>query len=144
MHMPEPEKSCGAVVFREENGVRLYLLLHYAEGHWDLPKGHVEKGESEEQTARREIMEETGITQLEFLPSFRRTIAYTFKRKGKSVPKEVVFFLARTDEGGVKLSSEHLDYAWLPIDEAEKKATYRNAKSLLRSAEGFLSSPKKA
>lgn len=142
--MEKPEKSCGAVVFRQESGVRLYLLLHYAEGHWDLAKGHVEKGESEEQTARREIAEETGITQLEFLPSFHRIIAYAFKRKGKNVPKEVVFFLARTDESGVTLSSEHLDYAWLPIDGAEKKATYRNAKNLLKAAEEFLSSPKKA
>ena len=57
--MREPEKSCGAVVYRMEKGRRLYLLLHYCEGHWDLPKGHVEAGESEEQTARREISEET-------------------------------------------------------------------------------------
>ena len=55
--MPEPEKSCGAVVFREENGVRLYLLLHYAEGHWDLPKGHVEKGESEEQNKLKKLLD---------------------------------------------------------------------------------------
>ena len=124
--------------------MRLYLLLHYSEGHWDLAKGHTEAGESEEQTALREIAEETGITKLELVPEYRRTISYTFKRKGKNVPKEVVFFLARTYEKGVKLSSEHLDYLWLPIDDAEKKATYRNAKNLLGSAEEFLSSPNKA
>lgn len=137
--MRVPEKSCGAVVFREENGVRLYLLLRYSEGHWDLPKGHTEKGETEEQTARREIEEETGITQLELVPSFRRAIAYAFKRNGADVPKEVAFFLAKTVQKGVKLSSEHLDFAWLPFSQAERKATYRNAKNLLREAEECLS-----
>lgn len=142
--MAEPEKSCGAVVFREEKGVRLYLLLHYNEGHWDLPKGHVEKGESEEETTRRETLEETGIAQLEFLPGFRHTVAYSFKRKGRNIPKEVTFFLARAEQENVTLSSEHLHFAWLPFGEAEKKITYRNARHILAKAEEYLSSAKKA
>lgn len=141
--MAEPEKSCGAVVFREENGMRLYLILHYAEGHWDLPKGHSEKGETEEQTARRETEEETGISQLEFVPEFRRTTSYFFKRSGRNIPKEVTFFLARTDQKEVKLSSEHLDFAWLPYGSAVAKATYRNAKGVLAAAEKYLSSLEK-
>ena len=136
--MQVPEKSCGIVVFREENGVRLYLVLHYTERHWDLPKGHVEKGETEEETARRETAEETGIRQLEFLPGFHHTISYTFKRAGKNIPKDVVFFLAKTDEKEVKLSDEHIGFAWLPYNAALRRITYPNARSVLEYAEDAL------
>ena len=54
------EKSAGAIVFRKEKEP-VYLLLHYEAKHWDFPKGHVEKNETDEQTVRREIQEETGI-----------------------------------------------------------------------------------
>ena len=139
--MQKPEKSCGAIVFSEESGGRRYLILHYEEGHWDFPKGHVEKGETEEQTARREAFEETGIRELEFVPGFRKSISYAFKRKGESVPKEVVFFLAKTSAKEVNLSDEHTGYMWLPYSQAEKKVTYENAKLLLEEAEKKLSSP---
>lgn len=139
--MQKAEKSCGAAVYRLEGGARLYLILHYSEGHWDLPKGHVEEGESEEQTARRETLEETGISQLEFSPSFRKTIAYSFKRAGKDVPKEVVFFLAKTQQKEVKLSHEHVGHAWLSYREAVGKITYANARRVLSAAEKHLSSP---
>ena len=138
--MQKQEKSCGAAVFREENGVREYLLLRYTERHWDLPKGHVEAGENEEQTARREITEETGISMLDFIPSFKKTIAYRFSRKGALVPKEVVFFIARTNEKQVRLSHEHIGFEWLPFESAVRKMTYKNAQSVLIAAEEHLSS----
>ncbi|MEM4634079.1 MAG: bis(5'-nucleosyl)-tetraphosphatase [Candidatus Anstonellaceae archaeon] len=134
------EKSCGAVIFSQESGRRLYLLLHYEEGHWDFPKGHNELGESEEETARREIREETGITQIEFLPNFRKTISYFYQRKGKKIFKEAVFFLAKALQTKVSLSHEHVGYVWLDAKEAEKKITYQNSKEVLREAEKFLSS----
>ncbi len=134
------QKSCGAVVYRVDGGRRLYLVLHYSEGHWDLPKGHAEPGESEEQTARREIEEETGITQLEFDMAFRKTISYEFEREGKKVPKQVVFFMAKTEQEEVRLSSEHLSFAWLPFQQAARKMTYGNAGEVLGEAEARLSS----
>ena len=134
------EKSCGALIFRLEGGKRLFLLLHYAGGHWDFPKGHVEKGESEEQTARREIQEETGLASLEFLPGFHETVSYSFRHNtGEEAQKQVAFFLARTDEKLVRLSDEHIGFAWLPYSAAKKKATYENARSLLEKAEKKLS-----
>jgi len=134
------EKSCGAVVYRNEGGRRLYLLLHYEEGHWDFPKGHVEEGESEEATVRREVAEETGIADLEFEPLFRETISYFFKRDGRAVKKEVVFFLAQTRQGDVRLSSEHVGFAWLEFEPAKKRLTYKNAQDVLEKAEARLSS----
>ena len=134
------EKSCGAVVYRLEGGKRLYLLLHYQEGHWDFPKGHVEEGETEEGTARREVVEETGIDALDFEQAFKEKISYSFKRESAMVPKEVVFFLAATSKKEVKLSDEHAGFVWLPFESALKKLTYKNAKDMLKKAENRLSS----
>ena len=135
-----PEKSCGALIFRHEAGKRLYLILHYIGGHYDFPKGHVEQSESEEQTARRETEEETGITSLEFLPLFRERVSYSFYRSGELVPKHVVFFLAKTEENEVRLSHEHIGFEWLGFEEAKKRVTYGNAKKLLEKAEAHLQS----
>jgi len=135
-----PEKSCGALIFRLEGQTRLYLLLHYAGGHWDFPKGHVEAGEGEEATARREIDEETGIKQLDFVQGFRETVSYSFRHStGEMADKTVAFFLAKTNEKLVNLSDEHIGFAWLPYEAARKKATYGNARGLLEKAEKKLS-----
>ena len=64
------EKSCGAVVFTSIGGQRLYVLAQALGGHYDFPKRHLERGETEEQTALREIWEEVGIRPLLY-PEFR-------------------------------------------------------------------------
>jgi 8-oxo-dGTP pyrophosphatase MutT (NUDIX family) len=128
------ERSGGAVVYRLQRGRPAYLLLHYDAGHWDFPKGHLEDGEDAMQAAVRETREETGISQLEFLPGFRKEIAYFFMRGGRRVHKSVVFFAARTRERRVRLSFEHKGFRWLPFREAEKKVTYANAREVLSAA----------
>ncbi len=135
--MPK-EKSCGVVLFSRFAGIR-YLLLHYEEGHWDFPKGHVEEGETEEQAARRELQEETGITQAALVQGFREPIHYFYRRGGKTMSKEVVFFLMETPEKDVKISSEHIGYEWLPYDAALQRTTFKNAKDVLRKAHLALS-----
>jgi bis(5'-nucleosidyl)-tetraphosphatase len=135
--MPQ-ERSSGAVLFRMEGGRRLYLLLHYEEGHWDFPKGHIEKGENEEQAARRECGEETGIGELEIMPGFHERIEYFYKREGRTMHKEVVFLLAQTKTKSVTLSSEHVGFEWLPYPGALGRLTYANAKDILKKAESFL------
>lgn len=136
--MPK-EKSCGAIVFKKQkDGSVKYLLLHYEAGHWDFPKGNQEKNEKEEQTIVREIKEETGIEDIEFVEVFRETMNYFYKRDGETIHKEVVFFLAQTTAEKIKLSFEHIGYAWLSYENAYKRLTYNNAKELLGKAEGFL------
>jgi len=132
------EKSVGAIVFCKDRGIIKYLLLHYEAGHWDFPKGHIEKGESEEETLRREVFEETGIKDLKIVPAFRKTMKYFFKREGKTIMKIVIFYLAETKTTKVKLSFEHIGYKWLPYPLAKRQVTFRNAKNLLLAANKFL------
>ncbi len=134
----EQEKSCGAVIFRVGNGTR-YLLLHYEAGHWDFVKGHVEKKESEEETVRREILEEAGLRNTRFLGDFRERINYFYRRRGRNVSKEVIFYLVEASgDEAVKISGEHVGYEWLPYREALERLTYKNAKDTLRKAENYL------
>ncbi len=132
------EKSAGAIVFKKEKNAARYLLLHYGAGHWDFPKGHVEKGESEKDTVRRETEEETEIKDLQFVPGFRKQIRYFFRSKRKTIMKIVVFYLAETKHRNVKLSFEHTAYKWLPYSAAKNQLTFKNAKKLLTEANNVL------
>ncbi len=131
------ERSAGAVVFRRTPEGRVYLLLQNA-GRWDFPKGGIEEGESEMDTARREIEEEAGLKDLEILPGFRRTVEYFYRRDKMNVHKRVTYLLARTDEALVRISYEHQAFGWYAYPEAEEKASYMNSKKILAEAEEFI------
>lgn len=138
------EFSCGAIIYRLQRGKPLYLILHYEAGHWDFPKGNVEKGERPVETAAREIREETGITRIEFEEGFKEKITYFFKRGRETVFKQVIFFLARTTQKKVALSFEHVGSKWLEFDKARGQLTYKNAEQLLEKAGKFLAREKKS
>ncbi|MGI0040645.1 MAG: bis(5'-nucleosyl)-tetraphosphatase [Nitrosopumilaceae archaeon] len=125
------ERSAGAVLFNETKSGKIFLLLNYPSGHWDFVKGNIENGETLQQTVIREIREETGITDVEFIDGFEDKIEYHYQRDGDLVHKEVVFFLAKTKTIDVKISHEHLGFVWLSFDDAIKKLTYKNAKSAM-------------
>lgn len=137
------ERSAGAVVFRREGALIFYLLLHYELGHWDLPKGHIEKGEKTEGAARREVLEETGITDLEFISGFKKTIEYRYAWPPKAKEQEfrmkfVAFFLGETRQSSIVISDEHIGFVWLPYDGALDKLTYKTAKDVLMAGDSFL------
>ncbi len=115
-----------------------YLLLHYTAGHWDFAKGNIEAGENEMQAATREIREETGITDVEFLGGFRMKIDYKYRHDRRLVLKEVVLFLARTHTRQVTLSHEHIGFAWRNFDDAMEHLTYSNAKNQLSAAKDYI------
>ncbi len=131
------ERSAGAVVFRDTAGGRRYLLLQNA-GRWDFPKGGIEKGESELQTVVREVLEETGLRDLEMMSGFRKVIEYFYRREGKNIHKQVVYLLARTREQNVRISFEHQGFGWFPYQEAVERASYDNSKMTLKEAEVFV------
>lgn len=126
------ERSAGAVLLSETPSGRVFLLLNYPSGHWDFVKGNVEDGETLRQTVLREIKEETGIVDVEFVSGFEDKIEYHYQHHGNIVHKEVVFFLAKTKTTDVKISHEHLGFVWLSFNDALKKLTYKNAQNVLK------------
>jgi 8-oxo-dGTP pyrophosphatase MutT (NUDIX family) len=115
-----------------------YLMLHYEAGHWDFVKGNVEPSESEKDTVIRELKEETGIVDAQFVDGFREKIDYFYRRQGTTIHKEVVFFLIETHTEQVKLSYEHVGYTWLNYQRAMEKLTFKNAKDVLQKAHALL------
>jgi len=131
------ETSAGAVLFYADKLIE-YLLLHYEAGHWDFPKGAIEPGESEIDTVRREVWEETGIRDIEIIPGFRKVIQYFYRKSSQLVRKTVIFYLARSPTKEVTISYEHVGYVWLDYDNALRKLTFKTAKDTLMEAHNFL------
>jgi 8-oxo-dGTP pyrophosphatase MutT (NUDIX family) len=134
------EKSAGAVIFRRENGIKFLLLKYkFKSEYWDFPRGNIEKGERAEDTARREIEEETGIKDLRFLKNFEQRVKWFYRRNGNLVSKEVIYFLAETEQEKIELSEENVGYEWLSYEEALNRLK-PNSQKVLREAMKFLSS----
>jgi 8-oxo-dGTP pyrophosphatase MutT (NUDIX family) len=132
------ERAAGLILFIKEKGKANYLLLQYNVNYWGFAKGLIETGEKTEETARRELEEETGIKDIKFIPGFKEEINYFFKREGKTIFKTNIYFLAETKTREVKLSFEHNDYKWASYKEALKKLTYENSKKVLKAAHKFI------
>ena len=128
------EVSAGAIIFRREDGIVKYLLLHYGSGHWDYVKGHIEKGEDTLTTMKRECQEETGIKDLQLMPEFHHEIRYFYRNGKETISKTVYFYLAETKTADVKISFEHIGYEWLPYEEALGRVTYANSREVLKKA----------
>jgi len=132
------EHSAGAIIFRKDRGKIWYLLLEYRPDYWGLSKGNIEKGETVEVTARREVQEETGLTDLELVRDFKEKAQYIYSRQGEKVFKTVTFLLAKTETKDIKISWEHAGFVWLPYEKAIEKITYPSDKKLLQQAQEFL------
>lgn len=126
------EKSCGALVYRDKGrGIELLLLKHKYGGHWSFPKGHVEAGETETQTALREVKEETGLT-ISLQEGFRHSVEY-FPRP--NVKKQVVYFLGYADDDHVVRQEEEIsEIRWIPLERADTVVTFKNDKNLIHHA----------
>jgi 8-oxo-dGTP pyrophosphatase MutT (NUDIX family) len=128
------EKSAGCVLFQIDQGIIKYLLLRYGLGHWGFPKGNIEVGEKEQDAGIREVQEETGISKILLIDNFREKVHYIYKRQGKTIHKEVVYFLAKSNEKKVTLSFEHSEYKWLCYEDSLKQLRFENAKTVLMKA----------
>ena len=128
------EKSCGALVIRHDaqTGTDYILMIrHRPGGYRSFPKGHVEAGETERQTAVREVREETAA-EITIIPDFRHAVCYT---PAPSVEKEVVYFLGKTDARAIRpRKGEIAQVEWVPLDAAENYLTHENDKKVLRAA----------
>lgn len=126
------EKSCGAIVYRKFHGnIEILLIKHVNSGHWSFPKGHIEIGETEYQTALREIKEETGIDVL-IDTSFREIVSYSPK---KDTNKVVVYFLGKAKNYDFIPQQEEIsDIKWVEIGLAKTILTYDNDKTIVNKA----------
>ena len=132
------ERSAGIVLYCEKQGIKSFLLLHYPSGHWDFIKGRIEKDEQSREAAIREAREETGITDIQFIDGFEEKIQYVYQFGGRTIKKQVTFFLAKTGTTDIVLSHEHLGFAWLEFDAAFARTTYQNAKDLLKKSKSLV------
>ncbi len=129
------EKSCGAIILRKNTEELQVLLLKHNAGHWAFAKGHVEANETEEQTALREIKEETSLD-VKLDTKFRTTVTYS---PMEDVEKEVVYFLAYKTEGNETPQLEEISQMkWLNLDEAKNTVTYERDKEILQKVEKYL------
>ena len=119
------EKSCGCIIINDKNEV---LLIHHNAGHWDFPKGHVELGETEVQTAIREVKEETNID-VEVDEKYRYSTKYSPK---EDVIKEVIYFLARNISNNKQAQLEEVsEVKWFDFNDAVDKITFNNSREIL-------------
>ena len=119
------EKSCGAIIFNDKNEV---LLIQQNSGNWGFPKGHMEKGETEVQTAIREIKEETNVD-IEINENYRYEISYLQR---EDMTKTVVYFVAKEiNSNEIKLQDIELqNYKWTNPEEVANTLTYDNITNL--------------
>ena len=127
------EKSCGGIIFYKTKQNTKILLVKNSNGrYWSFPKGHIEDGETEQETAIREIKEETGLD-VTIINNFREISEYCPFGK---IRKRVVFFLARAFTDNVKIQEEEIDsYIWVDLQQARKLCTYDNDLRIIEKAE---------
>lgn len=133
----QTEKSCGGLVFtRTAEGIR-YVVLRQTNGDWGFPKGHTEPGETEIQTAAREIFEEVGL-EVTFLEGYREELSYPLLRR-PGYTKHCVYFLAQyQDQPLLRQESEVSDVRLLTYEEAMEILSFPESRTLLEKAHEFL------
>lgn len=132
------EFSAGAVVYREDpkRGL-LFLLLLKDNDEYDIPKGHIEAGESAAVAAKREIKEESGLV-VNFVPGFSTGTRYFFYNGKEKVFKRLRIFLAKSETEKVTISEEHKDYGWFDYDETLKKIKFKDLRKVFTDAFDYI------
>lgn len=133
-------KSCGVVPVYRDGKDFFFLLVHQNNGHWAFPKGGIEDGESEVETALRELKEETGII-LSSLPADSRIFEeYTIEEKEYGLAtKQVVYFVGLVGSKDVIVQKEEIQgFKWLSFEEALGQLTYDGTREVLKKANVYL------
>lgn len=136
------EKACGAIIYKTENNVRKYLIIRGVgiyQSYYGFPKGHMEEGETEQDTAIREVKEETGLD-IVLNEDFRTVDEHALAREGRPNDRKTnVYFLAECHaQGLVMQESEVSEIVWMDYDEAMECIQYEETRRELAEAEQFL------
>lgn len=131
------EKSCGAVVFTHSNGGIKYVIIQSLEGYYGFPKGHMETGETEVETALREIYEETGL-KVHILDGFRCEDEHPIPSK-PGVMKRIVYFAAEYEDQQLRHQPEELmSVKLMTFEEAMDAFQWESSRRILREVADFL------
>jgi len=124
------ERSYGIIPLRRAGKKWETLLVKHGKGHWAFPKGHPELNETPQETASRELKEETSLTVKQFIPVEPLKEFYVFKHEGVLVEKRVAYYLAEV-EGEVEIQEQEIDdFRWVSLEDAAKLATFPESKAL--------------
>ena len=119
------------MIFRKTDVWNVLLIRHTKGRHVSFPKGHVEPGETESQTAEREIQEETGL-RVRVDRRFRAENRYNIR---PDTQKLVVVFAAVTEQAEITPQPEEIAEAvWVPVDEANERLSYERDRRIMRDA----------
>lgn len=134
--MVKKEKSCGAVVYKIDENERIsFLIVKQNIGNLGFPKGHVEEGETEEETAIREIKEETNLDVV-VDTNFRMISTYS---PARGVVKDVIFFVATPTSDEIIAQPEEIAVAmWCDYYKARRIINFRQNKQILRHAFNYI------
>ncbi len=134
------DHSFGVIPIYQQAGEARYLLIQHHAGHWAFPKGHAEPGESEAETALRELREETGIRDVTLCSDRPIIETYRFSRNGQMVEKTVRYFVGLVHCETVRIQAEEIrNYRWATYDEAQALITYEESRRSLAEAHQRLS-----
>lgn len=133
------DQSYGIVpLLKTENDYKLLLVQHIS-GKWSFPKGHPESGESEIETARRELFEETGLENAKLFEGAIFEEKYYFMIENVLIHKFVKYFLGIVTVTEVKIQeSEIQDYAWVTFKEALNKISFKEGKRIIKEVKKYL------
>lgn len=135
-------KSCGFVVYKRVGNENYYLIIKSLNGDVGFPKGHMESGESELETAIRELKEETGVD-VKAIQGFRRQIEYELRRVPDTIKQSVYFLGECTSDNIVCQEAEVAEASFLSYENSIKMLTFEETKNILKEAEAFLGSARK-
>jgi bis(5'-nucleosidyl)-tetraphosphatase len=144
MQTTKTDTSYGVIPIRRVgNSWEVFLIHQYSRigknTYWALPKGHPEVGESQKETALRELQEETGMAPVTLLDKQTFSLAYSFFYDGQKIYKTVVFFVGVIEDDQPTLDPEEVKEAgWYSLEAAQERLDYRDMKTMFSDVCRFL------
>jgi bis(5'-nucleosidyl)-tetraphosphatase len=136
---PVKDQSFGIIPIQIYLGEVQFLLVQHHAGHWAFPKGHAENGETDIQTAMRELHEETGISEVQLLDGICLTENYLFKRSTQTIAKTVRYFIGMVKQRDVRIQvAEIKAYKWVNFEKALGLITFVESRRIITEAHDYL------